>query len=331
MKNTNIILTLFLFCISVFFMQCDKEDLILTDGQDQALLGDENGQSLKKGPPSGGESAVNNLSFPALTADGYSITPISVSKFDVPYTGEYPGLTAEQIAILDPDGDPLTNPWYAQKTAGNVWQADFHALGSEAINWIDWGDAIEATDPKIRRPYRLELSIYVAGLSEPMTGYVMAELEYPSSSNELQGTNTNTYESVIASVASPKGKLVVQRFDDPSALTWNASLGQWDGAETPETISFAVELNVGGKLIFGASTGGWKPTLAGDYRITFFLESGSIVDLRSASIGNYDGVNKTFIEVVQAENNQPYVDATNNLTYVDVQVTTGGGGGGGKK
>jgi len=69
MKNTNIILILFLFCLSGLFIQCDKEDLILNDNQDQALMGDENGQGLKQGRPTGGETAGNNLSFPVIWAE----------------------------------------------------------------------------------------------------------------------------------------------------------------------------------------------------------------------------------------------------------------------
>ena len=40
-------------------------------------------------------------------------------------------------------------------------------------------------------------------------------------------------------------------------------------------VSFAPELNVGGKYIFGASEGGWKPASLGWFRITFYLSKGS--------------------------------------------------------
>ncbi len=73
MDQKKLILTLFLFCLSGLFVQCDKEDLILTDGQDQALMGDKNGQGLKKGPPNG-ETAGNNLSYPVIWAEGVEKT-----------------------------------------------------------------------------------------------------------------------------------------------------------------------------------------------------------------------------------------------------------------
>ena len=108
-------------------------------------------------------------------------------------------------------------------------------------------------------------------------------------------------------------------------LTWNEATSSWDGADPPLSITFAQELNVGGRLIYGASTGGWKPTVVGNYRITFYMAAGSTVDLRPAIIAD-----KTAPETPKvAENNQPYVETTYNLTYVDVQATAGGGGGGG--
>jgi len=65
-----------------------------------------------KGPPDNGEDTQgNNLSFPALAVDGYTINPITATLFTVEYEGDYPGLTAEEITKLESSG-----PWYPQKT-----------------------------------------------------------------------------------------------------------------------------------------------------------------------------------------------------------------------
>ena len=75
---------------------------------------------------------------------------------------------------------------------------------------------------------------------------------------------------------------------------------------------------------------GWKPTDLGDYRITFYVSSGN-VDLSASYIANY-AVDESGVQSMppaDGETNHPVVDITNNLTYVDVTVTTGGGGGGG--
>jgi len=312
-----------LLCISmVFFVQCSKD-----------LSNPETENIVKKGPGSGGtggggkggggggghtETLTNNLSFPALCADGYTISQIPATLFGVEYLGPFSGVE-DNLDWIQANG-----PWYAQKVDGNVWQADFEIVDKATVTFVDWGDAIESVDPKINRPYRLELALY-SNQFGPMTAYTMTELAFPSSPQETQGTNTTTYESNYAAVASPMGRLVVQKFDDAESLTWNETSTSWDGAGSPVSVTFAQELNVGGRLIYGASTGGWKPTVVGNYRITFYMAEGSTVNLKTAIIAD-----KTAPETPKvAENNQPYVSSEHNLTYVDVQATTGGGGGSG--
>jgi hypothetical protein len=223
-----------------------------------------------KGPPTNGEGAQgNNLSFPALAVDGYSITPITESQWTVPYEGPYTGLSPEELAILD------GYTWYAQKTEGNTWQADFEVNQVVDVTYVDWGDVIESVNPKVGRPFRLEVTLY--RLLNPweefngtngMTGYVMAMLANPSSPDEVQGNNTFTYDGNLATVVSNLWKLRIQRcgdaIPDEPDLYWNVD--QWASSTITcrdEPISFAVELNVGGKLIYGASTGGWKVKEAG--------------------------------------------------------------------
>lgn len=272
---------------------------------------------------------TNNLSFPAIAVDGFAITPLTSSSFLVPYAGTYPGLTAEEIAALG------SGPWYAQKTTGNVWQAEFANRGTEDVTYIDWGDNIESVYPKIRLPFRLEVTLYKDLGEETMTAYNMAVLEYPSSSTELQGTNTITAENNFATVISSRPKLVIQYLKSSvPALTWIPLISQWvnidDSEEVPVVtyynivpVSFAPELNVGGKYIYGASQGGWKPTLTGYYRITFYLPPtpGSGVNLAQAMIAN---ASNDFTGSLEGTAATPEVDAANNLTYVDVLVKSGG-------
>ena len=97
-------------------------------------------------------------------------------------------------------------------------------------------------------------------------------------------------------------------------------------------MSFAPELNVGGKYIFGASEGAWKPASLGWFRITFYLSKGSDgspsgVNLALATIASYsDG----FAGTAEGTAATPQIVGDNNLTYVDVYVISGGGGSGGK-
>ena len=296
-------------------------------------------------PPTGEDAQGNNLSFPALATDGYAIGAITTQQFTVPYAGAYPGLTAEEIAAL------AGHDWYPQKTEGNTWQADYLTGQAVDVSYVDWGDNVEAINPKIGRPFRLEIQLYkqlnawadFVPETNGMTGFVMAVLEYPSSSNELQGTNQVTYEGNFAMVVSNLWKLRIQYCGDeiPTDLEWIPSSGMWESA-TPCTdvpVSFAVELNVGGKLIFGGSQGGWKPRSAGFYRITFYGPDTTNMSLRYAEVGNYADFSTPPAEepvaaLAESESDEgdegvatPVVDATNNISYVDVQVVAGGGGG----
>jgi hypothetical protein len=281
--------------------------------------------ALAKGGGGHEPTAVNNLSFPALALDGFGITPLG-SSFLVPYTGTFPGLTQAEIGALEAAG-----PWYPQKTEGNSWQAEYSSLETVAVTAIDWGDNVESVGPSVRRPFRLEVVLF-RKLETAMTAYEMAVLEYPSSTSELQGTNTSTYESGFATVISTRPKLVIQYLgaSQPSALVWDASATKWvyEDGTSPRIVSvaFAPELNVAGRYIFGASQGGWKPDAAGYYRITFYIPGTSGIDLSSAVIGNYeDGA--IVPPTGEGGAGVPIVDGENNLTYVDVLAAAGGGGG----
>lgn len=282
--------------------------------------------ALAKGRPPVTE-VTNNLSFPAIAVDEFAISQLTTTSFTVPYTGDYPGLTASEIAEMEASG-----PWYPQKTTGNAWQADYVSQTGEAVTWVDWGDNVESVSPTVRRPFRLEIVLFkdldpLEAGETTMTAYTMGVLEYPSSSTELQGANTTTYESRYATVISKLPKFVVQYYDTavPSDLTWTGT--QWS-AGTIKPVSFAPELNVGGKYIFGASEGGWKPLEAGWYRLTFYVPTTSGIDLSGAAIGDYADRFGAIPEppegevVAEAEGGGavPVIDALNNLTYVDVYV-----------
>lgn len=303
-----------------------------------------------KGPPGGGETAQgNNLSFPALAVDGYAISAITTSQWTVPYTGPYTGLTPEEVALLDASG-----PWYAQKTEGNTWQADYLTDETVNVTYVDWGDIIESNNPKVGRPFRVEVQLYKLlnewadfdddpDTGNGMTGYVMAMLANPSSPDEVQGNNETTYEGNLATVVSNLWKLRIQKCGDaiPSPedndLYWNVD--RWASSTitcTDVPIAFAVELNVGGKLIYGASTGGWKVKTAGWYRITFYSPVTTNLSLVGAAVADYiDFASPPVVEpVLAAEEGEtgaatPVVDDSYNISYVDVLAVASGGGGGG--
>ncbi len=296
-----------------FFMQCSNDSLF----DESTIL------ELKagKGPGGGGhtEPVGNNLSFPAILLDEFSISSVTPS-FTVLYTGPYTGLTEEELAIVS------TGDWYAQKVEGNVWQAGyFNGNAPVSVTFIDWGDVIESSNPVIGRPFRLETTLYVDVSDNPMTGYTMALLAYPSSPDETQGTNTSTYEGNWATVASQSPTLIIQYLDEGAVPVWSADDNHWTGTGVNVPLAnfnFAPELNVGGKYIYGASTGGWRPTQTGTYRLTFFMRDQSNIDLSGAAIGNYSGNTPAEYGRPTYSAATPVVDADNNLSYVDVTVVT---------
>lgn len=295
------------------------------------------GIAFAKGPPAGGgggeePTAGNNLSFPTIAVDSFAaldVIPPTELQLTVPYTGPYTGLSAEELAIATSD------EWYAQKTEGNVWQADFRrSTEHESVTYIDWGDNIESVNPKLGAPFRLEITLYQALVpntqGETLTQYQMAILAFPSSPNEVQGTNGETFEGDYATVISTQPKLGIQYLGGsvPEDLIWDGT--QWVRADTTipvaTTISFAPELNVAGKYIYGASQGGWKPANTGYYRITFHVPDNSTIDLSTATINNYPFSED--VEVTEDESETgaaiPVVVGDSNLSYVDVLVVAGG-------
>ena len=294
-----------------FFMQCSDE-IFLSEKIDVIA-------EASKAEGSGHvEPAGNNLSFPVFAIDGYAISAVQ-ENLTVEYSGPYDGLTAEELLYLEANG-----PWYAQKVVGNVWQAEFsNANEPLEVTFIDWGDVIESVNPVVGRPFRLETTMYVDISDDPMNGYTMAMLAFPSSPKEAQGTNGVLYDANWATVVSSSPTLIIQRLMPEALPNWNSEAGMWTGEGVLAPLAnfmFAPELNVGGKYIYGASTGGWRPTIDGTYRLTFFMRGTTNISVVNAVIGNYSGNTADQWGLPENRAATAVVDPVNNLSYVDVTV-----------
>lgn len=309
------------------------------------------------------EPVGNNLSFPVIWADG---TPLALRgtfgqpMLTVPYseTTTYPFDT-------NADGLADTNAYaFAQKTVENSWQAQSSAAsGPVYVSQIDWGDSLESVDMKVGRPVRVELTLYktltgnTEGLPETMLAFPMTMLANPSSPDEVQGAGglltesgyqALTYQSAEATVYSAGAKLIIQKLVGTREnvkegdLQWTGS--QWEDAidnsvdstdiEDPLTgITFAGELNVGGKVIGGLSQGGWKPKEIGDYRITFYIapNANAQLDYATIRVAAEEEIAAIAAEEGGGGGGDAVVIPDLNLTYIDVRVVAGGGGGGGGK
>ena len=279
------------------------------------------------------ETAGNNLSFPVIWGDGAGMT--------LPGTPLEASLTVPSaLAPIEGTSCPEGMVAYAQKTLGNVWQAGSSQAGpyletnNLIVDEVDWGDSLESVDMKVGRPVRGELSLYKTSLVPTLTRFPMVMLANPSSPDEVQGvcapnpdstpSGINAVESPEATVYSPTAKLVIQKVEPATTYTWTGS--SWEGAGTPVALTFTGELNVAGKVIYGLSQGGWKPTAIGTYRATFYMPT------TEAQQTWFDDATIVRVAVEIAEEGDAggdaVIDATNNLTYIDIDVISGGGGGG---
>lgn len=280
------------------------------------------------------ETAGNNLSVPAIWVDGAGLT--------------LPG-TMLQASVTVPWPTQVNGYYaYAQKVEGNVWQAQnvVAPVGTPVnVNEIDWGDMLESSPLKVGTPIRIELALYKTDVA--MLTYDMVMLANPSSPDEVQGTismsqgsPTSPVSNLVtklgeATIHTPKGKLVVQKLiglrEDVAEgdLFWDgvkwvdASAIDPSGVEAPQVPSFGAEINVGGKVIYGLSKGGWKASQAGDYRITFYLgnSDAKITALTAIRLPVEEEIVVAAEEVAGAT---AVRDPINNLTYIDIRVAAAG-------
>ena len=159
-----------------------------------------------KGPPDGGETAGNNLSYPVIWAEGVQKVLSGTPGMDPLLTGEWwywwgtegvdPDIvplscapdTEDTYYCEDGDDDLSTLPTevpgegyedalvkaYLQKDTGNIWQAE-SADWSDApvdIDWIDWGDNLESVDWYTRSQVRTEVVLF-QDLNPSMSEYEM--------------------------------------------------------------------------------------------------------------------------------------------------------------
>ncbi|HSN08172.1 MAG TPA: hypothetical protein VLS85_03995, partial [Hanamia sp.] len=129
----------------------------------------------------------------------------------------------------------------------------------------------------------------------------------------------------------------------PADLTWDASSHSWVGDSAMIPIFnkpvylagdgpgfYNAEVNIKGKVIYGYT---WNTrTLndgAGEYRITFSFDGIEAGTPLNTFFTNNTGIIGSS-EIVAAEEgagNTAHIDATNNLTYIDVALTGRGGSG----
>ena len=348
----------------------------------------------KFGPPAGGggggdATAGNNLSYPVMWSDAnytkvlrgtQGVAPVTNGTWwwwwgviegaegtaDVPLS--CPPNPADETLCLD-----NTSPGagavkaYLQKDNLNTWQAGaMAAAGNVDVEWIDWGDDLEAKDWTLSSQVRIEHVLNEAVLT-PMTEYVMRHTsgwgidEVHGLSVIPSGPTVEMLDNYLPTVFSACARLTIQRLDVTrddarlgTNLRWDAATHQWvetdgttDALVRPPIFSKAVyeaadgpgyynaEVNVKGKIIYGYTWGVRKANDgAGDYRITFSLDSDAACPaLKNTFITTATQIVMPEEEIVIAAEpgdvgGVAMLDPTNNLTYMDIRISGTKGGGG---
>ncbi|ETA79915.1 hypothetical protein [Youngiibacter fragilis] len=199
----------------------------------------------------------------------------------------------------------------------NAWQADWaRTYEPVTIDFIDWGNPMENTYPQVGYRFPIELYLYTK-LTEPMTAYTMACLEYPSSADEVYGTNGAKFESYYATVLTNKFRA------EAINLTY--------GGVTK--INLEPAIGPSGKMNFASAGGGWIPTKAGTYRIFFYVDD-PLISFEGAVINNDEhyvfSLGLKAEGLSQNKEGLSYIVNGADFTWIDVTVVEPNGGGGRK-
>jgi len=356
MKFRNLACWAVILILPILVISCSQNP-----AESELITDDSSDSNLKERPVE--EGAGNCLSFPVIWSDDVTkplrgVTGVMeleglFTESDNPNTGEYDLV-----------------PWYHQQDDLNVWCAETSlqvSKGQLAVSRIDWGDNLEAKSWYTSSVVRVETVLYQdLPAGQEMLAYHMLKLNDEQGPAELWGTNGQTYLSPEATVYSGCARLTIQKLaldrDDPNLnLTWNPSVGAWEGDVTSTIFNggvwqavdgpgyYSAEINVQGKCIYGFN---WfvrnTENAAGDYRITFSLDNSKagttlntfitpstsiwfpeeVVITSEGEEGDGDGDNSQ-------DNGEPdlgggiaQVSPEHNLSYIDVRIVEKNMGGG---
>lgn len=276
------------------------------------------------------EGPGNNLSMPVIWAEPDGVRPelrgvAEQCSLTDPVLGEFttqPLVIPPEATYVMVGGDPV----FLQQEETNEWQAESVELASSGLpltaqgrlplDFLDWGDNIEAKDWSTQQMVRVETRLLqdVSGivdedpvdLADPagMTGFLMKKVG-GSQTTEMWGVVAEQVP-VDPSVPDPATDpwravreqrteafaytggacLTVERIDDAQSVRWDPGTRSWtdDGAarcvgdvlEGPD--GYGAEVTVSGGVTYGYV---WhaRGALAGLYRLTFSLKPGSGVDI----------------------------------------------------
>ena len=259
-----------------------------------------------------------------------------------------------------PPGDGISTVYkaYIQKDKDNLWQAYNESVtpgDTLNVDWIDWGDNLESIAWQLNSKVRTEIVLLKD--IDSVTEFKMRHVD-SWGIDEVHGLQTTRQDEVVygpgtqATVFSPNARLTIQKLNyrsggfSPARLMWVAKEG-WTEVD-PEEVDvinepifnlavsdagtgpdyFNAEINVKGKIIYGYTWDvGDLNEGDGHYRLTFSFDEGDGITGTAGFSSSTQIIVPVEEEAIVAadeggpgEGGTPILDATNNITYIDVLV-----------
>ncbi len=244
--------------------------------------------------PGGDTGYGNNLSLPAVFAEGMGITGLEITGAWTPdnlalldyATGLRP-LSTESPPTLpyfdESDEYVLNNIVYYQQGGASTWQAQW-VNGAESLQnvIVDWGDNLGGSATlTANQVIRIETVLFqdsTIGYADTLLGYTM-KLLYGSETTEMQGTDTTTYLSNRRNVFSFCARLTIEKLDGDAVVFTAFDNTVYEAVSAEGRVQrYTAELNVGGSLVYGFNfainrlampdgipkTGTWRATFSLD-------------------------------------------------------------------
>jgi hypothetical protein len=322
------------------------------------------GQGQGGGKPDGGETAVNQLSFPLImTGDPVATIPTASPMGGFSLAGTF--YITDGTTVCDPAVSTCTitatNRVYLQKDPKNTWQAySTNKVGTTAISHIDFGDNLESVPWRSTSVVRVEIVPFAAST---MTGFTMKFVS-GQGTDEVWGALTTgvnatatvetpgyaTVQSACMALSMTKldataGSIsVLPRTDyawNPTTRLWTAPAGVPAVAQTVKVEPFGGEINVKGRLINGYNWNMKRQVMSpgvskdGWWRITFYSTciGASPLDFTTTT-GLVDPTAPPSTESVivpTAEGTTPnyprvpVLDVANDIGYIDIYIEAASG------
>ncbi|MEW5917257.1 MAG: Ig-like domain-containing protein [Gemmatimonadota bacterium] len=283
-----------------------------------------------KGPPNA-EEGVNNLSWPAIFADGFDLTgaPVGTSAGLRPLPDE--GITVDSLPFWYHLNTPDYQNTYYLQGGDNVWRAEW--LNGAAQNFgsdVKWGDNLTHHSYNTHAVIHVEVALFARNVPN-MRGFNMTVLS-GSGPDEIQGTNGSVglFQPALFTVHP---RLVIEKLDaqggSPRFTVVDQKLADGFGEDGPGF--YRAELNKAGKISYGYNfkvQGISVPsgeTKYGWYRISFILEDQVLV-------GGVTVPRRVTLDALAASDDPevptyvPQLDPNRKRSYLDVFISSASGG-----